>query len=354
MLFRSVGNDRVRSADWLAALSMSRDGHDLNATVGVSDGTSIRFSRLRVPGNAMDNSNSDPSAHAALDAKKSGDSYVARLPAETPESWVRASVRRPIRVAIVHAAPRSEDARYLAAAVRAVGDVADREISVAVREESDSQVLPEADWVFRLGVARLPAALSHALADDNVNVVSDAPGDAVEQNRPTWIVASDDAAGFGGTRLWKRAVAGNDAGVMVWSDGYGEPLLTFTREGRAERWRFFSRFHPEWNDLVRRGLFPEWIRSLLLRDGDASMLRARDRRTADPTQLQPASRPAGIDGAFLPPPAERRTDLHSWIWTLAAALLAAERALSLRARPSRPVEAISAKSAESKSAEALR
>lgn len=330
----------VLSADWLDSLFVSRNGQDLNANIGTSGSTSTRFSRLRLPVRAK--ALSSAGSGAALEIKPSGDGVVARLPAETPPNWMPARMYRPLRVAIVHATERAEDARYVAAAVRAVGEISDRELSLTVRAEADSKILPEADWIFRLGVAPLPEAISRALAENNVNVVSDAPADATEQNRASWFVAPNEGADVNGVRLWKRVAPGREPGVAVWSDGFGESLLILAREGRAERWRFFSRFHPEWNDWVRGGSFPGWIRSLLLRDGTASPRNIRDRRTADLTQLQPARRATPIDGASLPAPAERRADLHLWNWVLLASLMAAERILSLRSMKSRASDAAKA------------
>src|SRR5476651_1436340 len=80
-------------------------------------------------------------------------------------------IYRPIRVAIVHGPQRAEDARYVAAAVRAVGEISDRQIMVEIREENASTVLPESDWVFRLGASPLTPSMSHVLAEGRVNVV---------------------------------------------------------------------------------------------------------------------------------------------------------------------------------------
>ena len=48
-----------------------------------------------------------------------------------------------------------------------------------------------------------------------------------------------------------------DSGAPLWTDGSGRPLLTMTREGLGLHYRFRSRFHPGWSELVLRGAFPE-------------------------------------------------------------------------------------------------
>lgn len=47
--------------------------------------------------------------------------------------------------------------------------------------------------------------------------------------------------------------------TLVWTDGYGHPLLV--RENHKEKiiYRFYSRFDPQWNDLVWSESFPRWF-----------------------------------------------------------------------------------------------
>ena len=346
--------DAIAPPAWLESLSLARDGRGLRARIGSSSEASTPSSMLLITLPLDATSVSDPATRSTLELRKTNESFAGRLSAPTPEPWTPARVWRPVRAAIVHGPSRAEDARYVAAAIRAAGEVADREITLDVREETTSTILPEADWVFRIGVAPLSAPLSRVLAENNVNVVTDAPLDAVEDASPSWFVAPQNPADVNAARLWKRVVAARDARSVIWSDGFGSPLLIFSREGRAERWQFLSRFHPEWNDWVRSGAFPGWMRTLLLRDVDALDYSTHDRRLADARQVLLARAGPEVESISLSQPADRTTGLHAWIWALVALLLAAERWLSLRPASPRPAAVSLAPKSEPGRAEVAR
>jgi hypothetical protein len=140
----------------------------------------------------------------------------------------------------------------------------------------------------------------------------------------------------------------------MWSDGFGSPLLTFSREGRAERWHFFSRFHPAASGWVERDAFPAWVQSLLLRRSEDPARSARDRRLADVQQKQPALVAARIDRAVLPAAAGQSRNLRDWFWALTGLLLILERILSLRRLPTSQLPPATATKRESQELEVVR
>jgi Aerotolerance regulator N-terminal len=326
----TAARENSRSPTWIDSAFVIPSGRGLQATVGATDANATRYSILRVADVAGGEKVSDPETNAELRIRKSGDAFSVRVSGSKTEDWVPVAIYRPIRVAIVHSPQRAEDARFVAAAVRAVGEVSERPVMVEIREESASTVLPQSDWVFRLGAAPLTASMSSVLAESRVNVVTDAVRDAAEESRTSWFLAPDDLTGANGLRLWRRSDDVGNAGTTVWSDGFGNPLLTFAREGRAERWRFHSRFHPAANAWVESGAFPAWMRSLLLGQGDDDAWRSHDQRLVDEAQVQPAHATTGEPGISLPAAAGRTTDLYPWLWSLAALLLALERGVSHR------------------------
>ncbi len=318
------------SAAWIVPNSVLPSGRGIRATIGKSNAKTLRFFAVATNETTDSRTISDPASRTDLFIRNISGEIAVRLIGAKPEKWVPLSVYRPIRVAIVHGPQRTEDARYVAAAVQAVSEFSDRPVTVEIREETASAVLPEADWLFRLGTSPLTPSMSTVLAENRVNVVTDAPHDSTQISRPTWFVAPGDQIGFDEIRLWRRAETSDDAAAMIWSDGFGNPLLSFAREGRAKRWRFFSRFHPDSNDWVSRGAFPAWIRQLLLGEPEGADIRSRDLRLADVTQIQTARASSGAVEAMLPPATGRSTDLRTWLWVLTALLLGVERVVSLR------------------------
>ncbi len=326
----ATARDNSISPAWIDSIFVIPSGRGLQTTLGTTDANATRFSVLRVPDATGMEKISDPETKTELQIQKTGDAFSVRLSSSKTEDWIPVAIYRPIRVAIVHSPQRADDAHFVAAAVRAVGEVSERPVMVEIREESASTVLPQSDWVFRLGAAPLTASMSSVLAESRVNVVTDSVRDSAEESRASWIVSPDDSVGANSLRLWRRSDAVGDAGATFWTDGFGHPLLTFAREGRAERWRFHSRFHPAANEWVGSGAFPAWMRSLLLGQGDDALSRLHDRRLADDAQVQPAHARTGEPGFSLPPAAGRTTDLYPWLWWLAAFFLALERGVSLR------------------------
>jgi hypothetical protein len=245
----------------------------------------------------------------------------------------------PLTVLILHDASRSEDARYLAAAVRAVSQTSGSHITLTEGNTTPAAVAGRhADWAFWLSAQPPP----EELASQVTNLFLDATGNPTDADTaPGWIVPLPGVAGrfTQPVRLWRRVAApAQSPDAVCWTDGFGQPLLTQSSQGPHRRWRLYSRFHPDWTDLPATTALPGWLRGVLLPATNAPLLAdsLRDHRLADPAQL-PASAgtPEGTPAAL---PLHRDTPgWQGWCWLLAAILFAVERILSHRRRAdSRP------------------
>ncbi len=271
----------------------------------------------------------------------------------------------PLKVVILHEAARSEDARYLEAAVRAVAQVSGRDIAVKVADAAAPEIAAwHADWAFWLSHRAPPESLAAKVA----NLLTDAEYDTPPNPVADWIVPQPGVPGADATlnRLWRRVPAQMRRNAAVfWTDGEGQPLLTlvvddgggtrpvngsFSKQsgtsseshpylGRG-RWRFFSRFNPEWTDLPRTTALAAWLRAMLLPETNAPLFAdpTHDLRRADPAQLPTLPAPAGARPVVLP--LSRQTPgLQGWCWLLAAILFVLERLLSHRPRTALAVAA---------------
>ena len=304
------------------------------ALVGTSDAASTWFTDVPTP--------SGRSAPTTPAVEFAADGFRARLSLPTPGPWVRAD-RAPstLRLVILHDPDRAEDARNVEAAARAVSAVTGQLLAINVLPANDdpNQGHPAADWVFWLSAHSVPAAV----ADGTANLVSDAessPRDAPASTEG-WIVApagTPGAAAFGAAsvRLWQRVPAPPLTAdtATLWTDSHGDPLLTLARVPHGRRWRFYSRFHPDWTDLPRTAALPAFVEDLLCPPSASPADPAHDLRRADPTQLDLSLSPAPTAA---PPPALPALpvgiDLHWPLWLLAAGLFAVERLLSRRPTP---------------------
>jgi hypothetical protein len=246
---------------------------------------------------------------------------------------------RPITVLIVHDNSRIDDSRYLAAAVRAVAQVSGGSAQ-------------QTDWAFWLANEPVPEALA-GRAKNLVTDAADSSPAAAPDTILGWILPQTDVPFGSGLpepiRLWRRVpatMAPNEA--ILWTDGFGRPLLTRSGDGLHSRWRFFSRFNPAWTELPRTTALPAWLRSLLMPATNPLLFAdpIRDLRLADPAQFPLAAPRTGTPDVLLPLQ-QNTPGLQGWCWLGAAILFCLERILSHRRRQTSPVPGgLSAKIAE--------
>ena len=255
-----------------------------------------------------------------------GGAFSARLlsadEAIAPTAWVAVSPMKAVSVAVVPGADRTEDANYIEAAVRALAETSATEINI-IRD------VAAADWVFWLNDEAPSADLLRDVMSRGATLLSDAEE---TRNAAVPVVTTINVEGLeDAVSLFRRIPPPRDAEATIWADGFGSPLLTLGVDGPGERWRFFSRFHPEWNDLPGSSALAAALRPLLLRsDNGRSPAGTEDQRRADSSQSRPAkaSSAEAADLRIVPPP--EQVDLHQLLWMLCVGLFVAERLLSHR------------------------
>jgi aerotolerance regulator-like protein len=206
-------------------------------------------------------------------------------------------------VAVFADAARSDDARYVAAALMAAGTVTGIPAIVTTRAAAaaDQDAVSSADWIVWLSEQPLPQVVSERL-QAGATVLTDVG--RAQQSVTRVAVGLDHAA--------------------VWTDATGDPLLTVTRAGRGLRYRFLSRFAPAWSSLVLDPRFPEAMARLWI--GSDSTRIERDDRPIALGQVVPAYDPrptattaaSGARSLFLP------------LWLIAVALFLLERRIVMR------------------------
>jgi hypothetical protein len=216
---------------------------------------------------------------------------------------------------------RRDDARYVSAALRAVGQATGIRAIVALRPpDRTGEAAGDADWAFWLSDRAVPEAIRRRVRE-GITLVSDAGTDPMARRRTRIVLAEQPSDAW----LERRSFAADD-GAPVWTDGAGAPLLTVAREGRGLHYRFHSRFAPAWSDFVFRPAFPEAMARLWI-GPDTVAERGDDRRIAL-SQLLPASDRALRSPASAVP--QRSLFLPTWL--LAVMLFLFERRLAARSR----------------------
>ena len=233
---------------------------------------------------------------------------------------------RQVVVWIAHDAERLEDAHYVEAAARAAAEHAGLDAIITVHSTSSSLAGPDPDVVFWLTPAPVPPAVRDLVARGGT-LFRDAPSARFSATtQRVYGVGIDGAA----RPILLRRTGDDAAGAVIWQDGQGTPLLRAERVGQGLTFRFASRLHPAWTDLVQRPVFPELLVGLLTHPGrwtvgDAPYrIAPRDARRAGVDQALPAR------DSVTAHPVRHTQSLGLPVWMLALTLLAFERSLSAR------------------------
>ena len=303
---------------------------EVHCVIQTSDATKTRRLRVTIPAASGVHPLPPPLDQLSIATRQNHDGGVsARI---AGGEWLVARPLAPLNVLILRAGDRVEDARYLQAAINALGHISGGAARVETQPFAPATDPTRADWMVWLGAEPVPPKIISDVEKRGADLLQDAEqsGGSADAITLDWIVFEETDLVRRPIDLLRRTPP-MDSGVSVWSDSFGRPLLTLQRIGRGRHWRFFSRFHPDWNDLPRSSALPAALRSLF-RDAENDI--TPDLRRVDPTQARPAELVAEtnkIDVAIPAPP--ERVNLRQLFWLIAVLLFAAERALSYRSAP---------------------
>lgn len=220
------------------------------------------------------------------------------------------------------------DLAYLRAALQTVQSFSQRKISINAYRNS-KELPEELTWLFWL--SDLP--LNESVKNKSRNIFTYQPGKTLQLNK-SWILTKDQGSyGLENTALFKRKSISNlnSQQDVLWDDEMGKPLLTKTVNRAYTEFKFYSRFDPEWNDLVWDPRFPETILKLILPVPEkTNNLQQNDRQTLNLSQIRPGvSDDQGMGTAKVE---FRETKLDKYFWILLIILFALERWASARQR----------------------
>ncbi|WP_316838728.1 BatA domain-containing protein [Pedobacter gandavensis] len=164
---------------------------------------------------------------------------------------------------LIYGDDSNEDLKYLKAAIQAIAKESKRNIEVDVFNEKNNSDLrfDVGFWISTKGVSsgflaslRDGARLFNYAGEKNIALNS-------------WLVAEPEGKGNAELiSLRKRTIAAVYPGAKIWTDGFGTPLLTRTKEKALDHYRFYSRLNPIWNELVWKEKFVELMMPILLGD----------------------------------------------------------------------------------------
>lgn len=172
-------------------------------------------------------------------ANYAGKKYEAKSnPSNTTYEDLNSGDERLINITI-HQAPGTADGKYLIAALKAIGSFTNRKIIINPPAE-------KADIGFWLSGDAVTANFKSSITT-NGTLFQYENGKVITE--PSFIKLDNRHI-----KLSKRIASTNSA-EKVWSDGFGNAILTDEKTSTLHIFHFYSRFNPQWNELVWDGLF---------------------------------------------------------------------------------------------------
>ena len=211
---------------------------------------------------------------------------------------------------------------YVYAALRAIETYTGQAFRI-VRARRWADVVRPPDVLFWLSDDTIPPS-APALVKKTGVLFSYATG--ATRALSTWLVSRTENTSSPPIALYQRIVADSIPGDRLWSDGFGQVILSRTKDDAQQHYRFFSRFDPAWTSLVWRAEFVQWLARLVIRP--PTLPTQEDRRLISTSQMRlPVARPPL---ARPPMPEEPAYPLSRWVWVASFLLFALERTLSYR------------------------
>lgn len=208
--------------------------------------------------------------------------------------------------------PSGIDSKYIKACLRAIADFTKRKVEI-------QKSANEADIIFWLS----DQAIHINWNKSKTRLLSYQKGKTETINSTLQLIARSTHA----ITLKKRVAFNQIQGTTVWIDGFGKPILI--KENETNHFHFYSRFNPQWTDLVWDEQFVEAMIPIVLAsqyDADFGFeTNGADQRLLAKTQFVKSK---NSQSNFSTKPIHKNIDYI--IWMLAFVVLVIERILSFR------------------------
>ena len=217
--------------------------------------------------------------------------------------------------ATIFAGTNTQDANYLKAALQAVGQFTQRNITVKTFNNNETAAVKK-DWLFWLA----DQPVNENISKHYSNVFIYQQGKIQNENGRinTGDLNQQPIA------LYKSITGNIQPGENIWQDGFGKPLLTKEVKDQTNVYHFYSHFNPTWNELVWNNSFPKLMLQLIIPAGDLNK-NMPDRRKIESHQLQPnfGDTNSTVNNSY-----KSSTDLTHYFWLALVLIFFIERWLA--------------------------
>lgn len=222
---------------------------------------------------------------------------------------------KPLSAAIY--ADHAADADYIKAVLKAIAQYTQTKIDIA---NWNGQEPSQADLVFWLSEEAVKLSALRA----------DASLFSYEKGKPLQVNTSlnlqdADRLNQSEIALYKRVADTAVKGKAIWTDGFGDPVLSLEENKDLKHYHFFSRFNPQWTNLVWNSQFVKAILPLVIGTSGFET-HSGDQRTLDQQQAERVTLNVSTKTAEQ----QETKPLSTVFWLIVLFILIAERFLSFR------------------------
>ncbi|MBC6112766.1 BatA domain-containing protein [Pedobacter fastidiosus] len=217
--------------------------------------------------------------------------------------------------------PTGTDSRYIMAGLSAISDFTKRKIEF---KNWNTPAIKKADVGFWLSDQPINASNLSKLKD-SASFLNYEKGKVVTENSNLLLDENRNQT----VELKKRIAPNHLKGNTIWTDGFGQPILINEGNLKRNQFHFYSRFNPQWTDLVWNEQFVKALIPIVLGNQDAKDFgfedHSLDQRIVDKTQFS--------ESKIIKSNGYNKTEnknIDYIIWSLAFVLLIIERILSFR------------------------
>lgn len=258
----------------------------------------------------------------------SGKSYEAN---SSPSlTWYKSLKQKKLpKVSIlVHENGYPADLTYLKAAVAAIGDFTHREIEFNVWNKQNFRIF-NPDLVLWLADQDLDPLLKKSWKK-GARLFTYEKGKV--QTLHSIIDFQQEGLGNGAAIvLNKRIVANSVKEESIWTDGFGDPILSIEKKPELDHYYFYTRLNPQWTDLVLEERFVKVFMPVILGRGGAFSEFGFEDHANDQRRMA-NNQAMSVPGQKISTtkPVNAKEPIGSWIWTFAWMVFVLERILSVQ------------------------
>jgi hypothetical protein len=217
----------------------------------------------------------------------------------------------------------SLDAGFIKAAVLALRDYTNRKIQVQ-NINSPKQISKQAKLLFWLSDQQPLSSEMNVLSKETM--IFQYAGTKVQKVNST--IQDELGTALENSELYKRTEITTLPDQNIWIDAAGMPLLSLETNAGIKRYKFYSRFRPDWNNLAWTNGMVLFLTPLILPPAAADYAFQQNQRSLNAVNsLQPLVTKNNFKAEQT---RSVQQSLSSWLWWLVFLLLILERWISYR------------------------